>query len=52
MKSEEITKSLPVTKRMVWEAYKQVKRNGGSAGVDKESIEKFDTNLSKNLYKI
>ena len=52
MKSEEITKSLPVTKRMVWEAYKQVKRNGGSAGVDKESIEQFDADLSKNLYKI
>ncbi len=52
MKSEEITKTLPVTKRMVWEAYKQVKRNGGSAGIDKESIEKFDEDLSKNLYKI
>jgi len=52
MKSEEITKSLPVTKRMVWEAYKQVKGNGGSAGVDKQSIEQFDANLSKNLYKI
>jgi RNA-directed DNA polymerase len=52
MRSEEITKSLPVTKRMVWEAYKQVKRNGGSAGVDKESIEQFDANLSGNLYKI
>jgi len=52
MKAEEITKSLPVTKRMVWEAYKQIKRNGGSAGVDKESIKQFDTNLSKNLYKI
>lgn len=52
MKSEEITKSLPVTKRMVWEAYKHVKGNGGSAGVDKQSIEQFDANLSKNLYKI
>lgn len=37
---------------MVWEAYKQVKRNGGGAGVDKESIEQFDADLSKNLYKI
>ena len=52
MKAEEITKSLPVTKRMVWESYKQVKRNGGSAGVDKESIEQFDADLSRNLYKI
>lgn len=52
MKTEEITKSLPVTKRMVWKAYKQVKRNGGGAGVDKESIEQFDADLSKNLYRI
>lgn len=52
MKTEEITKSLPVTKRMVWEAYNQVKRNRGGAGVDKESIEQFDADLSKNLYKI
>ena len=37
---------------MVWEAYKQVRRNGGGAGVDKESIEQFDADLSKNLYKI
>jgi group II intron reverse transcriptase/maturase len=35
-----------------WEAYKQVRRNGGSAGVDQERIEDFDANLSKNLYKI
>jgi retron-type reverse transcriptase len=52
MKPEEITKSLPVTKRMVWEAYQQVKRNGGGVGVDKTSIEQFDADLSKNLYKI
>src|ERR1035438_1076101 len=52
MITNEITKSLPVNKRMVWEAYKLVKSNRGSAGVDGETIEKFDENLSKNLYKI
>jgi group II intron reverse transcriptase/maturase len=52
MKSEEITKSLPVSKRMVWEAYKQVRSNRGSAGIDKQSMEMFDADLSKNLYKI
>jgi retron-type reverse transcriptase len=51
IKGEE-TKSLPITKRMVWNAYQKVKRNGGSAGVDGESLEEFQKNLSKNLYKI
>jgi group II intron reverse transcriptase/maturase len=45
-------KSFPVTKGIVWEAYKKVKRNRGSAGIDRVSIEDFDKNLSNNLYKI
>ena len=52
MNQQEVTKSQPVSKRMVWEAYKKVKRNGGSAGVDKQSIAMFDEDMSKNLYKI
>jgi len=28
------TKSVPISKTMVWEAYKKVKANKGSAGVD------------------
>lgn len=47
-----MTKSLPVSKRMVYNSYLQVSANGGSAGIDKESIEMFDANLSDNLYKI
>ena len=31
---KEQTKSIPITKMMVWEAYKLVKSNKGSAGVD------------------
>lgn len=46
------TKSIPITKKMVWEAFKKVKRNRGSAGVDEISLEKFEKNLSNNLYKI
>jgi RNA-directed DNA polymerase len=30
----EQTKSVPITKMMVWEAYKKVKSNKGSAGVE------------------
>jgi len=41
-----------IAKREVWEAYKQVKANRGAAGVDGQSIEDFDRDLSKNLYRI
>lgn len=37
---------------MVWIAYWQVKANGGSAGVDEQSIKDFDANMSSNLYKL
>jgi RNA-directed DNA polymerase len=41
-----------IAKREVWEAYKQVKANHRAAGVDGQSIEDFDRELSKNLYRI
>jgi RNA-directed DNA polymerase len=41
-----------IDKREVWEAYKQVKANQGTDGVDGQSIEDFDRDLSKNLYRI
>ena len=37
---------------MVWEAYKKVKANKGSAGVDKISMAEFDVDRSKHLYKL
>ena len=46
------TKSIPITKMMVWEAYKKVKSNKGSAGVDRQSLEDFEANRSKELYKL
>ena len=45
-------KPFTISKRVVWEAFKDVKRNRGSAGLDYESIEAFEENLSRNLYKI
>ena len=36
----------------VWEAYVKVKSNGGAAGLDGQTIEEFDRNLKKNLYRI
>jgi len=49
---KEMTKSLPVSKRMVYNSYMKVCDKNGSAGIDKESIEMFNENLSGNLYKI
>lgn len=47
-----MTKPYDIPKALVWVAYKSVKANGGSAGVDVESLEKFESNLSSNLYKL
>ena len=49
---KEMTKSLPVSKRMVYNSYLKVCDKNGSAGIDKESIEMFNENLSGNLYKV
>jgi len=43
---------LPVSKRMVYNSYLKVISKGGSAGIDKQSIDKFNENLTDNLYKI
>ena len=47
-----MTKSLPVSKRMVYNSYLKVVAKDGGAGIDKQSIEMFNENLSGNLYKI
>lgn len=46
------SKPIPITKEMVREAYRKVRSNKGSAGVDEEDLGKFDENLSANLYKL
>ena len=47
-----MTKPYDIPKMLVWEAYQCVKANGGSAGIDSESLEQFESNLSSNLYKL
>ena len=47
-----MTKSFDIPKRLVWEAFQRVKANGGSAGVDQESIEAFERKLGDNLYRL
>lgn len=46
------SRSIPITKQMVRDAYRKVKSNKGSAGVDEETLIDFDADLSKNLYKL
>ncbi|MCG6552584.1 MAG: hypothetical protein L7F77_09675 [Candidatus Magnetominusculus sp. LBB02] len=46
------TKSYDIPKILVWNAYQSVKANGGSAGVDEESIEYFESQRRDNLHKI
>ena len=45
-------KPFQIPKRLVWEAYKQVKANQGAAGVDAESIEAFERHRNGNLYRL
>jgi RNA-directed DNA polymerase len=45
-------KPFEIPKRLVWEAYQDVKAKGGAGGVDNESIEEFETNLKDNLYRL
>jgi len=49
---KEMAKSIPVSKRMVYESYLKVCAKNGGAWIDNESIETFDAKLSSNLYKI
>ena len=45
-------KPFDISKRDVWEAFKRVKANRGTAGVDGQSIADFEADLSNNLYKL
>lgn len=45
-------KPFAIGKQEVWEAWRKIKANKGSAGVDSQSIEDFETNLKGNLYKL
>lgn len=45
-------KPFGIAKRVVWEAYRQVKANRGAAGIDGETLEMFEANLKDNLYRV
>lgn len=47
-----MTKPFNIPKGLLVQAYKLVKANAGSAGVDKQSLQDFERNLKDNLYKL
>jgi RNA-directed DNA polymerase len=50
--AKKMTKSLPVSKRMVYESYLKVVMKNGGAGIDRQSIEMFNADMPGNLYKL
>ena len=46
------TKPFTISKHLVYAAFKAVKANAGTAGVDEQSIEDFEKALKDNLYKV
>ena len=46
------SKQYEIPKKVVIEAYKRVKANKGSAGIDGVDFEIFEEKLNNNLYKI
>jgi RNA-directed DNA polymerase len=50
--SGSLDKSFDIPKLLVWEAYERVRANKGAAGVDRQSIADFESDLRSNLYKI
>jgi RNA-directed DNA polymerase len=45
-------KPFVIPKQLVWEAYRRVKANKGAPGVDRQSVDDFESDLRNNLYKI
>lgn len=46
------TKTQPITRLQVWEAYRRVKRNKGGMGIDGMDWEELDKNRESQLYKL
>ena len=46
------TKPFTISKQLVMQAFRLIKKNAGAAGVDKQSLADFEINLKDNLYKL
>ena len=42
------TKPYTIPKRLVWEAYQRVRANRGASGIDEQTLEEFDKELSNS----
>jgi hypothetical protein len=47
-----VARPFDIPKELVAAAFRAVKSNAGGAGIDKETIEQFESKLEDNLYKI
>jgi RNA-directed DNA polymerase len=47
-----VTKTVPITFKMVVDAYQKVRQGGKAVGIDNESWSTFEINVEKNLYVI
>ena len=45
-------KPFDIPKRLIYEAWKSVKKAGGGAGVDEVTLGDYEQNLPRNLYKL
>ena len=52
MKLNQTAKPFNIPKQVVWKAYLKVKSNQGAGGIDNVTIEAFDREVGKNLYKL
>lgn len=52
MKQEQINKPFLISKRLIYEAWKGVKANKGSSGIDEVSIAEYEQSLGSNLYRL
>ena len=49
---KEKARPIPISQEQVWKAYRRVKSNKGSAGIDGMSLQKYEEGLEDNLYKL
>jgi len=52
MKQEQSNKPFSISKHLVYDAWKEVRANKGSAGIDAVSIKDYEQELGKQLYKL
>jgi RNA-directed DNA polymerase len=45
-------KPFQIDKRLIWEAWKQVKRNQGAPGIDGQTVKQFEEDLEGGLFKL